>query len=798
MEKNNSPKLRRLGSVSLRLIFILLAISGCVLGTPEIKTTLPDELQRVQAYLDWGDTHLAQTTLESYLHRFPQDVYAWRLYAITRKNSLTALPAPLATISPIWLEKYVQALQQPNVTARANDLRQLQTQAVEVSSWIDLDLANVMLQSQQYRLGEAHLTKASRCLPTTAEIHMTAAWLSLGQVNWAKAIDNARQAKNLNPLLVKPYLFEAAQNLIVGDYAGCLDLMRQVQLLFPGYRFTPDELSGYAAALRREILSSFERKLWRNCLKTIDDALTIFPNHPYFGVWKARVFWATGRRDEAAPLIEKSWRQDPYRLLTVQLYRRLLLHRSQYQQAFAIWKQLVPDDILYHPENLVRSRYLRLAQAATVATQNAPATLAELARAMVGVGWAEEAYIVYRQLADVKAGQYGQEQHRLLRHMGFIASLRQLLYGYYQHGQLNIVEIITRINGLARTFEIPLQTSPSQELDTYFLLVREVDPFAPKPGSLGEYLAAYNLFFDLGNNYGHIEARLMNGISLRRYHRTIWEQPVDYFVLTGDETQIDTYLGYHSGSAHVAGRAFLSSQGCYVALDTIRPALATLQNIYSFATTPVPMTIPDQQPDVFPYLAGVAYSLLHRSLQEVLPQLGRESDRWQILYEAILRRRLDAVQNHELGHLVDFPRFLPVYRRWPAIIEMLWDEKFSAQRIHERFESTAEMFGLAHTQDPYFYLFQETERLDIAMDGIFGMVYWAWYGKLPTEDPYYLTAVSIFQDIIIIGDGKAGLHNLARLCRYSRQELYQIAYEMCRRRNIVPATKISRLTYHQN
>ncbi len=719
----------------------------------------------------------ARQLLLAYLANNHDNFAAWRAYGRTlvvssgQADKSAAFPA----FCPPAIARYWQVQQQPGVTQEAC-LIALTREFPTWQPWLSLDLAQLKLKNHQYRQGEEHLLEALDVLGENAEAYLTGAWLALKQSKWERALNYARKAYQCNPYLAQPYFFEAAQELIAGNYSQAMSLMQHVRLLTPGYIDDGDKRFGYFTACHREIASLCEQELWQTALDTSDEALKFFPEHAWFLGDKGRILSHLGKTEEAAVCLAKAINRDPYRLPAVQSYRRLLLRQGRYREAFAIWQKLVPATILYHPQNRLRAKYLRLEKAITTATKSDQSSLLELARAMCKVGWEEEAAIVYAQIHDTAALA---EQQQLRNHLKFVDGIRKMLYTSYNKGEGNIISLLRQTTRLAKQLGIPLRTWPSREFTSYFVVAREVDPFAPKQGTLGHYLAQYNKFLDLGNNYGYVEGRLLNGISLRSHDTQIWGKPFSYEVILGDETAVETYLGYHSGGSKIAGRAFLSGKGFYIALDTIRPSAYALERLYERLQKPLPVEFPQTRPDIFPYLAGVADGLLGRSFAGVLPLLAAEYRRWDILYQELLIRQIDVVHHHELGHLVDFPCFLPVYTHLGNIVAMIWEQNFSPQRIHTRFETTAEVFGLAHAEDAYFYLYQEMERLDIEDDGIFGMVYWAWYGKLPDEDPYYRTARKIFEDLLAMRGNSDDWRNLLTLPQWPATDITECARRLC-------------------
>lgn len=772
------------GRIIVYLACWLITCCGCRAIWPDAVTVapLPEQLQLAYQFVERGEYQPAIQLLRPYFDKpftaapygkaLTHALYLWGRIVANSQGETATLPAEI--------QPYVAVCKSTNMTERVTAWEKMLPRAApEILPWLHVELALARLNLYEYQQAEKHIDVAMRLLPDFAPAHLLQAYLALRKADWAKALECARLTNRLNADLIKPYFFEAANQLILGDYSQALHMMKRIQILFPTYRFNLDEWGGLYGAFYHETLQLLREDLVHTALPVVEEALRNFATSPTFWGLKAEILMRLHREEEAYGCVRTALRSDPYHLPSVRLCRRLLIKRREYRQAFSLWKRLVPDSIFADEQNPVRARYLELEKTINMAKANVPATLLPLARALARFGWEEEAMLVYGQ---IQAPEVAVERTQLRRHLQFLTGIKKLMHRSYETNALNIVDIIARINRMARELGIPLRTWPSQELSSYFLVVRELDPFDPLPGSLGAYLAEYNKCFDLGNNYGYIEARLGNRLAVKSHTRPIWGKPCQYRVILTDETELETYLGYHSKSSEVAGRAFLSSKGFYIALDTVRPNKASLQDLYAHLSESSPIEIPSIPPDDFPYIPGLADALMVRSFQKVMARLPAAQDKWDMLYAEVLQRRIDVIHHHELGHTVDFPCFLPVYASLGEIWRMLVRQNFSPQNIHTRFETVAEIFGLAHAEDPHYYLYREMDRLNVSLDGIFGLVYWAWYGKLPQQDPYYRTAVKIFRRLDAYLHEKEGL---ARLADYTPDQLRELGTKLCTEEEIV-------------
>ncbi len=645
-----------------------------------------------------------------------------------------------------------------------------------------LNLAQEAWEHREFSKCEDYLNHAIS-QSANPQVYLLFAYLKLQQAQWPKALEYARQARNLAPHLVKTYFFEAADCLIRGEYLVAWQWFDTVRISFPNYVFTNDDLLGLQATLWRILLQLERDNLPKTGLELANQALKYFPNHPLYLSFQAKFLYFLGRIEESENSLQLALAQNPYELQAIQQYRLLLFKQGKYQQAFALWQKIIPQKMLLDPENKIRNLYINLKNSVEQIDFAKVDTLLNLAKDLTKFGWEKEALLVYEKIPGTFS-----EQQQLQQHLKFLQGIRLIIEQNYRSKNISIIRILDQINVLAKKCQIPLSLQPSQEFDSYFIVVRETNPYDPQPGTLSEYLASYNKMFDLGNNYGYLDCRMMNRISWKLYNREIFGKNVSYNVIVGDETQIDNYIGYHSGSPKVAGRAFLSFQGFYIALDTIRPSLRFLQILYenitkvSSVSKKKSLSVPNQESYIFLQNSNFAENQeINKMLQKNISQnstekLGFEYDSnlvanlirkslfltlnnwpdkvsindvkfWNSLYIAILERQIELVHFHELGHLNDFPCFLPMMTNLGNLVEMLWEQKFSPERIQMRFESIAETFGLTHTSDPYYYLAQIMERMDVNYSGIFELVYWAWYGKMPNQDPYYRASLDILNTI---------------------------------------------------
>lgn len=653
---------------------------------------------------------------------------------------------------------------------------------------VDKTLAQESYRAAYEKYQEKNLDEALQLIETAIEhdarwgkAYELRAFILLGKLDWLAALDAARTALVLEPSLVKPHFFEAANYLLYGQYLSAIKTIDKVKILHPDYPFGNDENLGLLTAYWRELLTLHRQELPQSGDLLAKEALKYFPKQNFLLTIQGHFALQQNQRESGGEFLEQALQENPYSLRTVKIYRRFLLRNKQYRRAYAIWERIVPLELIFHKENKVRSRYIRLRDAIENVRENDSSSLVELAQALTFVGWEKEALIVYEQLPG-----YEKDKRRLENHVKFIEALREYIGKYYQTTKRDIVNMLQDIRKIAATFNIDLNTSPQREFNRYLWVVREANPFNPKAQSLCDYFARYNKFFDMGNNYGQIEIRLMNRLCDRVYHREIWGKPRTYQAITCDETYIDSYSGYFSGSPTIAGRAFLSNQGFYVAVDTLRPHIITLKELYKRIQSPqeFPKKFAMRDKEFLPYNRAIADVFLKRSLGKEIEKLPEGDTKWDVFFDLLLQRRVDTVHNHELGHINDLPCYMPIQNNITRHLNLLWKQGFSPNNIQTRFEHVAELFGVRHTKYLDFYLFQIMERLDADFEGIFTMVYWAWYGRLPSDDPYYKSASRIYRGLMRLSGKEDDWHTLQKLTTCSETQLRQWIHDLCTEQEI--------------
>jgi hypothetical protein len=241
-----------------------------------------------------------------------------------------------------------------------------------------------------------------------------------------------------------------------------------------------------------------------------------------------------------------------------------------------------------------------------------------------------------------------------------------------------------------------------------------------------------------------------------------------------DETILDNYLGYLSGHPRISGRAFLSRQGFYVSIDTIRPGKHVLQ-----AFLRSPPASKKQAEGASSYSHRFDAALRKRFLARFgidYPNQKPDGTLLDRTFQAFLHGHLHNVWLHELGHLVDFERYVPLSENLSTNIWVALRCGLSPARIELRFEQMAETFSLATTRFPYLSIQDNLNRLSLNPDSLFYMILVAWQKKDPKDSPYYTGAKRIIAGLM----KQAGLTDPVELAGLSGARIRKLARSVCR------------------
>jgi tetratricopeptide (TPR) repeat protein len=399
--------------------------------------------------------------------------------------------------------------------------------------------------------------------------------------------------------------------------------------------------------------------------------------------------------------------------------RRLLaVRRGRPRAALEAERTLVPERLALAPSNSRRARHAAL-YAACDAWAEAPGDAAAqltFATTALAAGWIEEGRWVAQQLADAEPTPDAVRARAvaLLRKLeGYDALIERLRAGLdagYRAARLGgspvELEPFLRELGAWAAAHLPAPWNRDLSEGTRFIrfgLIGElIDPVPPPPGTppaqisgLQRYfLEEWNHHLLIGRRNGQPpEATLLRVASWDpAARRALWGETVTYGVLHGEARALES-LREHQGS-EIAGAAF--SAGFYVELVAAGGTAHALQRLAALkgeARRRVESIVPPAAE-----AAGTALALFKDpALQAALLLRGGDGG-------AAAAAEHDAVHWHELAHVVDARRMLPLTKHPADVLRWLARSGFSLRRAEARLEEHAYWAELAHAADPHAVL----------------------------------------------------------------------------------------------
>jgi tetratricopeptide (TPR) repeat protein len=399
--------------------------------------------------------------------------------------------------------------------------------------------------------------------------------------------------------------------------------------------------------------------------------------------------------------------------------RRLLaVRRGRPGSALEAERTLVPDRLALAPGNTRRARHVALYAAcdAWAAAPGDPAARLAFATTALAAGWIEEGRWVAQQLADAEPtpDAIRARSVALLRKLeGYDALIERLRAGLdagYRAARLggSLVELepfLRELGGWAAA-HLPAPWNRDLSAGTRYIrfgLIGElIDPVPSPPGTppaqicgLQRYfLEEWNHHLLIGRRNGQPpEATLLRVASWDpAARRALWGEAVTYGVLHGEARALES-LREHQGS-EIAGAAF--SAGFYVELVSAGGTAHALQRLAAMEGEARRRAESVAPPSV--EAAGTAMALFKDpALQAALLLRGGDGG-------AAAAAEHDAVHWHELAHVVDARRMLPLTKHPADVLRWLARSGFSLRRAEARLEEHAYWAELAHAADPHAVL----------------------------------------------------------------------------------------------
>ncbi|MBI1850804.1 MAG: tetratricopeptide repeat protein [Planctomycetes bacterium] len=465
-----------------------------------------------------------------------------------------------------------------------------------------------------------------------------------------------------------------------------------------------------------------------------------------------------------------------------------LLHVAIGDPAAALrdFDAVAPRAILLDPQNAVRDRYQELIAATEAADRNGsdPDAARRLADAYAGVGWIAEAIhqferALYLRPDDPRA-LAGLD--RTVRHERFVRRLRDLVVeGYRAAGDSgretpfsgSLGEALAAIEDLGRSV-LGRDLSSPRRLRSYSFIGTQLEPSIATDDALAAYLREWNQYLLLGRRAGApTEALLMQRLAVYPGRsREIAGEPFDFDEVIGGGASIPSFREYQG--ATVGGVTF---EGMFaINLDTVlswqeraRSANTKLQrraeSLLAEPADPAP-TESDRR------RIGQTYCLEEklylRAYRDFLDRAIDSTEDWRCF--------LSVVETHEMGHLLQTRRFLPITSHPLRALGLLVGSGFSGSRIESSLEENAELNALVQSDSPWCSLAEIVSFLPHTDD------------VLPHSVGYARLLRAFVAEIATHGDRYPSIdstHNvLQQLHRLSADEIRRAGREVARERGL--------------
>jgi tetratricopeptide (TPR) repeat protein len=732
-------------------LFAIALATSCSQPLPIRDPQVQRDLDRANAAARAGNYASARTQLEALVENHPADptIQLELARAIARTAGTDALQQHAAMLAEKPMTRAVGLLLLAE-HATPELAETLLREAIDIApTWhaARIALARRLRLTHRYPEAIAELEQVLAVDADAYEARIELAWCLAHTFHWPNALAQARIALAIDPQRARAaHIFLAIDRMIRRDPPGAIE---QFRILFDNDVALPGDAMNVASMAYRAALQQLrDDHATTPGLALARDAVVRFPRsatfHGHLGWFLAQ----TGDSAGARQALERANRIDPYDMHVIQDLRRLRFADGDYAAGHALWRKMIPQALIDRPDNQVAHRYRALVAALDAAPRRdgaSAAALLALGNALRGWGWLEEAVLVFNA-----AGMDGAADQEETTHVcQFLKQLKQRLHAHYHDVERGGSSFdLDRLTKWVAS-HWPLQQTPvdlHEDLARYFVVVREATPFQRQSGSLSSALDRYNLAFDVGDNAGHLDFRLAQVLFRARAQQDVGGLSFSYTALLIDETLVDNYSAHLAGRSRISGRAFLSRRGFYVAVDTLRPGQDALRR---FLAGPRTYSAPPTRAQ-FEYDRSLDHQLRQRFFarwQIPYPVLQPSTEQLDKAFQAYLTSQIHNVWMHELGHVVDFDKYLPLGERFTNNLLVTVGCGLSPARIVRRFERVAETFALATTPYPYLCLQDNLARLALDIGSLYYLVLVAWNKRDPRESPYYLGAQQILAQI---------------------------------------------------
>jgi tetratricopeptide (TPR) repeat protein len=479
---------------------------------------------------------------------------------------------------------------------------------------------------------------------------------------------------------------------------------------------SPAERAAADIGLDAQSLKRFLWEVWSNYLRSLERdqwseeaedtaarAERYFPKAAHFKAYRARLRYLHGEREQALELMARALEMDPFDMEVVREARNIYVCERRYADALAVWRRAIPRSFVFAPDNLLKGRLEALESFTQRASEKKDDAEAQylLAMAYRHMGWIEEAIAQIKIALGIDAGNQDAAREMLLldKHERYLARIKTFL-GYLYDAELrdgaapSVGEVVASLRSMAQAEGIVLADSP-HEVYTLPLYGSEIHAFNRENSALAAYFLEFGEYLQVSRIYEPPFCQIMNVIAWFENTRGIDSQCV-----VCDEDRVRSLAGYAFNRSIIGGHSTLSRKGFYVDFDGLRPDMQFVQAAKAAL----------KEPGGKPGQSGL-YSDEGRNavLARILSGADVSSD--DVVFQRLSEVMLDNVAYHELGHVKDLQRFIPIYAHIPAHLLEGFRAGLRPSMIRDRMELRAEAYSLAHSPEPHGVILNNLLRL---------------------------------------------------------------------------------------
>jgi tetratricopeptide (TPR) repeat protein len=531
-------------------------------------------------------------------------------------------------------------------------------------------------------------------------------------------------------------------------------------------------------------LRSLERDRWSTeAAEIAARAVERFPDAALFKAYLARLKYVHGEREHAMEFMCKALEQDPFDMEVVREARWVYVCERRYADALAVWRRAVPHGVVFAPDNRIKPRLDELAAFTHDAAERKSDPLAQrrLAAAYRRMGWVEEAIAQCKTALSLDPGDEdaAREMSRLQKHRRYLARIREYFDSIYDNevrgiSVPSIRAIAASLRAMARSEGIVLDDKGD---DVYSLPLygREIHVFNADHCPLAAYFLEFGQYLHLTEIHQPPFCKVMNIIAWFKNSRGIDTQCV-----VCDENRVRSLPGYVANRTVIGGHSTLSCRGIYVDFEGLRP------NRYYIDMARKAVEEPSEDDVIAGFYSERGRDVL---LARIMEGVDVSSD--DAVFQKLSEAMVDAVAFHEMGHVVDLRRFVPIYAHMPAHLLEAVRGGFSPSRIRERLEMRAEVYSLAHSLQPHAVILNNLFRLRSRASGMRYIHYLLYC--LPLESRSYTPYIYGARRIMEFarwyveketGSEVASAQTAVRLSEMSAEDLRKIGTALSRREGL--------------